>query len=331
MSYLLPVQSLGVSVAVRRRGAFPRSPCSVGWGVPTHRSVTGTKWAFQGCGVHPAETEPSHNDNLEVQMKMVKSLLLGSAAGVVAVAGAQAADLPVKAKPVEYVKICTLYGDGFYYIPGTDMCIRFSGRAQADYGWNVTGARTPHYTGTGGAQDRYVSPYSTRHRGDFDSDFRSQTPYGTIRGFVRLRIDNENGGTVPSSGIAAPDSVNPNLPRAFIQWAGFTFGRVKSLSDSVGTMGDDGFKSLHQTQNHNDTGANGNNEISYSWELGNGAAFHVGAGERRVKSISNLSNPVWSQGANPTSSIAGAQFPNPFVAFHVNQAWGRFSISATGK
>ena len=74
-------------------------------------------------------------------MKMVKSLLLGSAAGVVAVAGAQAADLPVKAKPVQYVKICTLYGDGFYYIPGSDTCIRFSGYIRADYNYN---GRAPH-------------------------------------------------------------------------------------------------------------------------------------------------------------------------------------------
>ena len=74
-------------------------------------------------------------------MKMVKSLLLGSAAGVVAVAGAQAADLPVKAKPVQYVKICTLYGDGFYYIPGSDTCIRFSGYIRADYDYN---GRAPH-------------------------------------------------------------------------------------------------------------------------------------------------------------------------------------------
>src|SRR5450432_1621065 len=68
-------------------------------------------------------------------MKMVKSLLLGSAAGFVAMAGAQAADLPVKAKPVEYVKICSLYGAGFYYIPGTDMCIKVGGyvRTQAEY------------------------------------------------------------------------------------------------------------------------------------------------------------------------------------------------------
>jgi hypothetical protein len=64
---------------------------------------------------------------LEVTMKMVKSLLLGSAAGLVAVAGAQAADLPVKAKPVEYVKICSIYGAGFFYIPGTDTCIKIGG------------------------------------------------------------------------------------------------------------------------------------------------------------------------------------------------------------
>ncbi|MFL5061557.1 MAG: porin, partial [Xanthobacteraceae bacterium] len=57
-------------------------------------------------------------------MKMVRSLLLGSAAGFVAVAGAQAADMPVKAKPVEYVKICTLYGAGFFYLPGTDICVK---------------------------------------------------------------------------------------------------------------------------------------------------------------------------------------------------------------
>ena len=60
-------------------------------------------------------------------MKMVKSLLLGTAAGLIAVGGAQAADLPVKAKAVEYVKICSLYGAGFYYMPGTDTCIKLGG------------------------------------------------------------------------------------------------------------------------------------------------------------------------------------------------------------
>jgi len=47
----------------------------------------------------------------------MKRLFLGSAAVIIATAGAQAADLPVKAKPVEYVKVCSLYGAGFWYVP----------------------------------------------------------------------------------------------------------------------------------------------------------------------------------------------------------------------
>ena len=50
-------------------------------------------------------------------MSKIKSLVLGSAAAIVAIGGAQAADLPVKAKAVEYVKVCSLYGAGFWYIP----------------------------------------------------------------------------------------------------------------------------------------------------------------------------------------------------------------------
>ena len=74
-------------------------------------------------------------------MTMVKSLLLGTAAGLVVVAGAQAADMPVKAKPVQYVKICSLYGDGFYYIPGTDTCLKMGGylRVQAEYNMGAGG------------------------------------------------------------------------------------------------------------------------------------------------------------------------------------------------
>ena len=69
-------------------------------------------------------------------MKLVKSLLLGSAAGLAAVAGAQAADLPDrKAAPVavDYVRVCSTYGAGFFYIPGSsDTCLRIGGRVRAD-------------------------------------------------------------------------------------------------------------------------------------------------------------------------------------------------------
>ncbi|NVN88759.1 MAG: porin, partial [Rhodopseudomonas sp.] len=65
-------------------------------------------------------------------MRFVKGILLGAAATLVASAAAQAADLPLKAKAVEYVKVCSLYGAGFYYIPGTDTCIKLGGYLRAE-------------------------------------------------------------------------------------------------------------------------------------------------------------------------------------------------------
>src|SRR5215510_10045114 len=144
----------------------------------------------------PGGRGPPTMSNLGVRMKIVKNLLLGSTAGLVAVSATQAADLPVKAKPVQYVRICDLYGAGFYYIPGSEICLKIGGYVQADYGWNVTGARTQHYSGAAGAQDRTVNPYSTRHRAHFNFDSRTQTSYGTLRTYVAIHIDNENIGTV---------------------------------------------------------------------------------------------------------------------------------------
>ncbi len=47
-------------------------------------------------------------------MTLMKSALLASATTLIAVASAQAADLPSKkAAPVSYVKICDAYGAGF--------------------------------------------------------------------------------------------------------------------------------------------------------------------------------------------------------------------------
>src|SRR4029077_8769672 len=125
-------------------------------------------------------------------MRMVKGLLLGSAAGVVAVAGAQAADLPVKAKPVEYVKICSLYGDGFYYVPGTDICIRVGGLIIAGYAHNAqgNGANQPIYTTANAAYDRTTSHWDTKFRADVIMDTRMQTAYGTLRTFTLMHFNN---------------------------------------------------------------------------------------------------------------------------------------------
>src|SRR6187402_1979346 len=66
----------------------------------------------------------------------IKSLLLGSAAALVAVSGARAADAVVVAEPepVEYVRVCDVYGTGFYYMPGTETCLKVSGYVRYDIG-----------------------------------------------------------------------------------------------------------------------------------------------------------------------------------------------------
>ena len=117
---------------------------------------------------------------LNIVMQMRKRLLLGSAAGLFAVSGAQAADLPVKARPVEYVKICTLYGDGYYYIPGSDTCLKVGGNV-----W-VEGMYLQPYTK---AQDQLG--YRTNLTVSLDA--RTNTEYGLLRTVVAPQIAKRNG------------------------------------------------------------------------------------------------------------------------------------------
>uniref|UniRef100_UPI00055AD6CE porin n=1 Tax=Mesorhizobium sp. NBIMC_P2-C1 TaxID=1320555 RepID=UPI00055AD6CE len=71
----------------------------------------------------------------------IKSLLLGSAAALLAVSGARAADAVVVAEPepAEYVKICDVYGAGYFYIPGTETCLRVGGYLRYDAGFGDIG------------------------------------------------------------------------------------------------------------------------------------------------------------------------------------------------
>ncbi len=66
-------------------------------------------------------------------MTLMKSVLLGSAATLVVVAGAQAADLPTKkgAPAAEYVKVCKVGDIAGFIIPGSDTCLKISGYVNA--------------------------------------------------------------------------------------------------------------------------------------------------------------------------------------------------------
>src|SRR4051812_33755612 len=150
-------------------------------------------------------------------MKLVKSLLLGSAAGLAAVAGANAADLPAKkaVAAVEYVRVCSAYGAGFFYIPGTESCIRVGGRARADYVYAEPFNRASDAIGF-------------RVRGRIQTDVRTQTAYGLLRTFVRFEIT-QNSGTFGPNGSFAN---SPNVAEAFVQFGGLTAGKVVSFWDN---------------------------------------------------------------------------------------------------
>ena len=140
-------------------------------------------------------------------MNLAKSLILGSAAGLIAVSGAQAADLPVKAKAVEYVRICSLYGAGFYYIPGTDTCIKLAGYLRADITFNGGNYGQPAWSSDLGQQNRYRDYFSTRSRMQLNVDTRTATEYGVVRtfGLANFNFQNNNNNN-PATLAAFPGS-----------------------------------------------------------------------------------------------------------------------------
>src|ERR1700680_2138583 len=116
-------------------------------------------------------------------MNAIRNLVLGSTAALLAVTGAQAADLPVKAKAVEYVRICSLYGAGFFYIPGTDTCIKLGGYLRVDTTFNGGIHGTPAWNGDIGEGDRYRDYFASRSRMALTIDTRTATEYGVVRTF----------------------------------------------------------------------------------------------------------------------------------------------------
>src|SRR5436853_6304417 len=144
-------------------------------------------------------------------MKMIKSLVLGSAAGLIALSGAQAADLPVKAKAVEYVRICSLYGAGFFYIPGTDTCIKLGGYVRVDTTFNGFTYGGPAWSGDLGQGNRYRDYFSSRSRMALTVDTRTATEYGVVRTFGQADFQfNHFGTSNPANSIGTATVPTPH-------------------------------------------------------------------------------------------------------------------------
>jgi hypothetical protein len=281
-------------------------------------------------------------------MKLVKSLLLGSAAGLIAVGGAQAADLPVKAKAVEYVKICSLYGAGFYYIPGTDTCIKLGGYLRAQVALNTNSDYDTQASGSAGARNRLSNYYTARSREDLNIDTRTATEYGVVRTFFDATFSWTSGGyngagAGATGGATTYNGANPagsasggiaqgslGVYYAFIQFAGFTMGKAVSQFSAPWTNypanNFDGLPGGGGT-------VTGVNQFSYTADFGQGITASFSAqdatayGQTNIWNVSGATVAGLLTGAYGAQDFGGSRSPDLIAMLRVDQAWGLFQAS----
>ncbi|MBD0415856.1 porin [Oryzicola mucosus] len=186
----------------------------------------------------------------------IKSLLLGSAAALFAVSGARAADAIVVAEPepMEYVRICDVYGAGFYYIPGTETCLKIGGLVRYQINWDDN-------------DDGWRKEALMRLK----IDARSETEYGTFRRYIEFQASANARGWVEEDGVdywtGASDESGTALRHAYFELGGLLVGHTDTLFD-----GD-------LSGEFDDGGGERVNQIRYTFDAGNGVALTVGLEE----------------------------------------------------
>jgi hypothetical protein len=215
-----------------------------------------------------------------------RNLFLGSAAALLATGGAQAADLPVKARAVEYVRICSTYGAGFFYIPGIDTCIKLGGYLRVDTTFNGGIQGRPAWDDDLGQQNRYRDYFASRSRMALSIDTRTATEYGVVRTFGQgyFQFNTLGGNTFNPNRLNTNLGNNANLldtpgggyvalEYLFIQFAGFTFGKSASAYAAPWNGFPGNISSFLLGGSNTDTGLN---NIQYTAEFGNGVSGSIG-------------------------------------------------------
>jgi len=222
--------------------------------------------------------------------RFARKTLLATAAGLALASGAQAADMPVKAKAVEYVKVCSAYGAGFYYIPGTDICLRVGGYVFLETGVKGRNAAVDViYDAAAGpaefnSNDNYMQ---WRARGHVILDARQNTAYGTLRAYFVGGVSYATT-AANDAGVQAPAGTNTgaSLDRAFIEFAGFTAGFTESFFSFGGAYSIVASASLPWDWLP---------LIAYTAQLGNGVTATLSiedAGARRSRTLGGYGAPA---------------------------------------
>ena len=280
--------------------------------------------------------------------KIAKRLILSSAAGLLAMSGAEAADLPVKAKAVEYVKICSLYGAGFYYIPGTDTCIKLGGYLRVDVLGNTNSDNTGNTSAPAGYGNRFANAFTWRSREDLNIDTRTATEYGVVRTYADLVFSwttdsytasgtNALGSVYSQIGATGSGQANNGTSGAvaagalgvyyaFIQFAGFTMGKaVSPFSSQFVSYPGNNFDGLVGGGGS----ITGGNQFVYTAQFGNGVSGTLGVQDPTQYYQAGVLNFGAFGSANSTgvNDYAGTVFPDIVGNLLVDQAWGVAQLS----
>lgn len=240
----------------------------------------------------------------------INRLFLSSAAALFLTSGALADG--AEAEPVQNVRICDVYGAGYFYIPGTETCLRVGGYVRFSVAGGAVGsfdgARTQDVL-TGRQQDTW----QTNSRLALKTWTGQETELGTLKTYTETRFEFGN-----AYGRAAANTLK--LKYAWIQLGGLRVGKDDSAFNTfIGYAGNV----------INDTlvpyGGPDTNLISYTFDAGNGfsAVVSLEQGSGSLDTYIKDETRAWMPGVveNTIDSYA----PNVVVGARYAQGWGGVS------
>ncbi|WP_242390272.1 porin [Polymorphum gilvum] len=213
---------------------------------------------------------------------------------IAGVTAAQAADLPVAPEPIDYVRVCDAFGTGFYYIPGTETCLRVGGKVRVDFYFNNYGDAPSNWS------DRTANATETRARGYLRLDARTNSEYGLVRAYMDTWVTSDS----------PHGNATVELYEGYIQFGNFTFGKTQSFFDFY-----TGYSYGASISDYTDAKTW---SAAYTAAFGNGFSATV-AIEDATTRRADLISPV-------VNGYAGHRWPNLVANLRVDQGWGSAQI-----
>jgi hypothetical protein len=238
---------------------------------------------------------------------------------LIAVSGARAADAVVAAEPepAEYVKICDVYGAGYFYIPGTETCLKIGGYVRYD-----AGVGNKHSIDARETYDRLngkdQGTWYKKARADLQVTAASETEYGTLKSVIELRADYSPYSVRNADGTFTDnDSWNVYANQAYIQLGGLTVGHTDSLYASMTNFGGNLIQDSIIAYGDQNT----INLVSYVFDAGNGFSAGVSLEQADGNYIGKNSDGTTFVANNTIDSY----MPHVVLGAKYTQGWGGIS------